>query len=319
MKRIVNHPYIKAELKHSFGDYYNDKEKSLSKKTGMSKQQFAWIITQNSIESPLRKMHEIYGSDLSHYDFESFKKMYTHCLMMSQVYFSDYYFDNTNIDKVKFFNNLKRLGEKDVTAYQVARDTLAQYRGLNAATKPEINWYFDNMSDLTRAHDAITALANAEREERQALYRLQAAERHKQEDKKRVELDKKRKEWEYEDDQYVIRLPHNVAEIVTEGSKQRICIGGYTTSHSCGYTNLFFLRKKSDPDSPFYAIEVGNDKSVRQIHGYCNAWLGVHPEAIPTVVRWMRKNDIKCTEAILTCTSTGYGSNRQYVKMPQVD
>jgi hypothetical protein len=285
----------------------------------MSKQQYAWIITQENISAPLSKMRQIYGVDLSHYDLESFKKMYTHCHMISRVYFADYYFNYTNIDKVKFFNNLKRLGERNINAYQVVRDTLSQYRSLNATTRPEINWYFDSMSDLTRAHDAITALAIAEREERNALYRLQAAERQKQEDKKREEVDKKRKEWEYEDDQYIIRLPRNVAEIVTEGSKQRICIGGYTTSHSIGHTNLFFLRKKSDPDSPFYAIEVGNDKSVRQIHGYCNKWLGCNPEAIPTVVRWMRKNDIKCTEAILTCNSTGYGSNRQYVKMPQVD
>ena len=108
-------------------------------------------------------------------------------------------------------------------------------------------------------------------------------------------------------------------EIVKEGSMQRICIGGYVSRHSNGDTNLFFIRKKSDPIVPFYAIEANNNKEVVQIHGYCNKWLGNDPDVIPTVVRWLRKNEIKCDEKILTCTSTGYGSNNNYIEMPVVD
>ena len=107
-------------------------------------------------------------------------------------------------------------------------------------------------------------------------------------------------------------------EIVAEGSKQRICIGGYVSSHATGQTNLFFLRKKSEPDKPFYAIEMRSN-TVNQIHGFGNRWLGCNPEAIPTVIRWLRKNKIKCTDHILTCTATGYGGNATHCPMPVVD
>jgi hypothetical protein len=137
--------------------------------------------------------------------------------------------------------------------------------------------------------------------------------------KKREELDKERKVYEYEDDTYVIRLPKDSNEIIREGSVQRICIGGYTSRHALGQTNLFFLRRKSDPTTPFYAIEMDNTKRIVQIHGFGNSWLGNNPEAIPTVVRWLRKNEIKCEVKILTCKAKGYGAVNDYVPMPVVD
>jgi hypothetical protein len=113
-------------------------------------------------------------------------------------------------------------------------------------------------------------------------------------------------------------LPKDSNEIVAEGNKQRICIGGYTGRHASGDTNLFFLRKKSDADTPFYAIEMNNN-SIVQIHGFGNKWLGNDPEAIPTVVRWLRKHNIACDQKILTCKSIGYSRSAEYVDMPVVD
>jgi hypothetical protein len=150
------------------------------------------------------------------------------------------------------------------------------------------------------------------------MWHLGSAERQKKEEENRIKIDENRKKYEYEDDNYIIRLPNSGTEIVTEGSKQRICIGGYVSSHSLGQTNLFFIRRKSEPDIPFYAIEMKNGVVI-QIHGYCNKWLGCDPEVIPTVVRWLRKNNIKCDEKILTCKATGYGAINQYVPMPVVD
>ena len=151
------------------------------------------------------------------------------------------------------------------------------------------------------------------------MYNAAEAERRKKEEEKRIKLDKERQKYEYEDDNFIIRLPKDSNEIISEGARQRICIGGYVSSHANGSTNLFFLRKKNDPTIPFYAIEMNNNESIVQIHGYCNKWLGNNPEAIPTVIRWLRKNGIKCADAILTCTSTGYGGNGSYVQMPVVD
>jgi hypothetical protein len=151
------------------------------------------------------------------------------------------------------------------------------------------------------------------------MWDQEAAERLKREEKKRIEIDKERKKYEYEDDNYIVRLPADSNEIVREGSIQRICIGGYTSRHATGQTNLFFLRRKNDPTTPFYAIEMNNSNVIVQIHGYTNSWLGNNPEVIPTVVRWLRKNKIKCDEKILTCKAKGYGMVNDYVPMPVVD
>jgi hypothetical protein len=226
--------------------------------------------------------------------------------------------ENLGLDYQRFVKNVVRLGEKHSNIYAVIRDTIRQYNRLNNGTRPEIDWYFDDYSDAVRAHDSTMELFRVQEEERRALWNMADAERRKKEEEKRIKMDEKRKKYEYEDDDYIIRLPKDGTEIVSEGSKQRICIGGYVSSHALGNTNLFFIRKKSAPDVPFYAIEMKND-IVNQIHGYCNKWLGCNPEVIPTVVRWLRKNGIKCSEKILTCTATGYGATNNYVPMPVVD
>ena len=144
------------------------------------------------------------------------------------------------------------------------------------------------------------------------------AERRKKDEEKRVKLDKERVKYEYEDGDFIIRLPRNLTEIVDEGSIQRICIGGYTGSHSSGTCTIFFLRHKSAPNTPFYAIEM-RDNRINQIHGYCNKWLGNNPEAIPAVMRWLRKHDIKCDTGILTCTSQGYSRGFNHIALPTID
>lgn len=320
----------KADLKFMFGGYYNEKGKTLLKKAGLTKYQFdkhmmeyagsRWYSGYRA--DALRELRKFFGDGMVHVDKETFDKYYdAFTTIYSQGRWSALFkeLDDMNIDRNKFIKNIVRLGERNEHVYNVVRDTMRQYNQLNTGTKPEINWFFDSYSDLVRAHDAIDELKREQDAERRAMWDLEEAERRKKEEKKRAEVDKERQKYEYEDDTYIIRLPKDCNEIIQEGSMQRICIGGYTTSHATGKTNLFFLRRKSDPDTPFYAIEMNNNNVITQIHGYANSWLGKHPEAIPTVIRWLRKNGIKCRDQILTCTSNGYCATNNYVSMPVVD
>ena len=330
-KQIARSDTPKADLKFMFGDYYKEKEKTILRKAGLTKPQldkYMALLDNNDYyigrrcRNALIEMRKFFGDDLTHIDPVTFGK-YCNAFVQMQGggYRSEIYPDveHWGIDRNKFIRNAIRLGEKHENVYRVLNDTLNGYRALNFGTRPEINWYFDNYSDIVRAHDAIDELKRAQDAERRALWDKQAADRMKKEEEKRKKVDEERKKYEYEDDAYLIRLPNDSNEIVREGNMQRICIGGYTTRHALGETNLFFLRKKEDPSMPFYAIEMDNRNVIVQIHGYCNRWLGQNPEAIPTVVRWLRKNGIKCDQKILTCTATGYGSNNHYVAMPVVD
>lgn len=333
---IANSHTPKADLKEMFGGYYNEKEKNFLRKIGMTKPQLdvysslngeneARGYVYNEWKTALRELRAMFGNDLSYMDIDSFSKYLRACKEWRRFKYGwrrdSYIMDDlfTDFDKPRFFKNLVRLMGKRQDIFTVVYDAMDAYRTLRADRRFNVDWYFDDVSDAVRVHDALVELRNAQNMEDRARWNMEAAERQKKEEAKRKKLDETRKIYEYEDDAFIIRLPKTANEIVYEGTAQHICIGGYVSRHSVGDTNLFFLRRKSQPDTPFYAIEMNNSNSIVQIHGFGNRWLGNDPDAIPTVVRWLRKHGIKCDNQILTCKATGYGMRGEFVPMPVVD
>jgi hypothetical protein len=319
---IARNSTPKAFMTEAFGGYYKDKEKNVLRQLGLTKHQLDMYCTRHGKKfykgaKLMKRMRETLGDDLSHIDNDTFDKYFTELDELIDRVWCFRHIDMLDIDKGRFWKNLIRLNKKHPNSANLFNDTLSTYGRLD--TKPEINWIFDDYSDIVRAHDVLVALATEQDRERRARWDMSQAERLKKDEEKRKKVDEERKHYEYEDENFIIRLPKDVNEIVSEGSKQSICIGGYTTRHSNGQTNLFFLRKKSEEDEPFYAIEMNNNKSIVQIHGHSNKWLGNNPEAIPTVVRWCRKHNIKCDTKILTCTARGYGRINNYIEMPKID
>jgi hypothetical protein len=313
----------KAKIKAIFG-HYNEKEKSILRQIGMTKAQLdAYEMKrriQNSyrVVSALSKMREIFGDDLSRIDYDTFTKYLDALTGVLCGFHSDRYLGVLNVDIGKFWKNVVRLHSKNNFVAQVLSDTINDYNYLDTP-RPNIDWLFDDYSDLVRAHDMVTALKREQDAQRRAYWSMSQEERNRKTEEKRKKVDEGRKHYEYEDEHFIIRLPRDTNEIVEEGTRQSICIGGYTSRHGNGETNLFFLRRKDAENTPFYAIEMNNNKTIVQIHGYCNRWLGNNPEAIPTVVRWLRKHGIQCNQQILTCTATGYGRTNNYIAMPIVD
>ena len=68
-----------------------------------------------------------------------------------------------------------------------------------------------------------------------------------------------RKKLSYEDDEYIIRPASSSQEIVQEGSSLHHCVGSYVNRYAEGRTNILVLRKKEEPNKPFYTIEVTHD------------------------------------------------------------
>lgn len=322
VKNVVSNRNTKANLAEQFGGYYNTKSAGILRKIGLTKRQFEVYCLHKCNHTALSYMRKLFGDDLSAIDIDSFEKYLKGCISMKECgtwgrSLMGYISQQPNT--VNIFKNLVRLSRKEPRIFSIVFDTMKMIDDGLLRGAMETDWCFDDVSDALRLHDAVIELKRVRDEERRALYNLQEAERRKKEEKKRIEVDKARKCYEYEDDNYIIRLPKDYTEIIREGSMQHICIGGYTTRHALGDTNLFFLREKSRPEYPFYAIEMGNNKNIIQIHGFGNRWLGNNPEAIPTVIRWLRKNNISCDKAKLTCKATGYGQRNEYVDMPIVD
>lgn len=209
------------------------------------------------------------------------------------------------------------------TLIPLLRDTVVMWNRLENP-KPTLEGI--PVSELGRLHDTFVAMYN----EQQRNWRERCKEQNRKEREQRAKLNKVkiefRKTLEFEDKDYLIRLPVDKNEIVKEGMELHHCVGGYAERHETGDTTIMFLRKKSEPDKPFYTIEVGievltdtvSELRVIQAHSFGNKWLGNDPEAIPTVVRWLRQNGIECDRAILTSTSTQYGMGRNFIKMPEV-
>ena len=224
--------------------------------------------------------------------------------------------------KYKYICKILSFCEKAGLSIGTIADNARMYNRLSDEFRPEnFNLEYDCASDVTRIHDALVELTAAQDAEAARIRALQEDERNKVLEKKMEKIDEKRKLLEYEDDIYLIRLPKKLSELTTEGTVQRICIGGYINSHAEGNANIYFLRKKSKPDIPFFAIEEKGGHIV-QIHGYCNKWLGADDDsfaAVSFVMRWLHKNQLSCDQKILTSRATGYSCGNQFRELPKIE
>lgn len=79
------------------------------------------------------------------------------------------------------------------------------------------------------------------------------------------------------------RLPESVKEIIDEGAALDHCVAGYADRHIAGILHILFLRKISDPDKPYYTVEV-RENEIQQCRGYKNN--GASNPKPPTVRRF---------------------------------
>ena len=144
------------------------------------------------------------------------------------------------------------LNENDLSA-EIYRDYIDQCRKLG---------YDMHDTAIGLPHDLLTA-----HERFSQIIKYRESEKDKQEFAKRIE---ERKVFEYESGDLILRQPQCYEEIIAEGKALCHCVGGYAARHSQGKTNIFFIRKKSEPLKPYYTIEVSNNFKIVQCYGYKN-------------------------------------------------
>ena len=113
--------------------------------------------------------------------------------------------------------------------------------------------------------------------------RLSALIQNKEDEKARrsfAEHYEKRKEFEYSFGDLILIQPEKLSDIINEGKALCHCVGGYAKRHANGSTNIFFIRRISEPDKPYYTIEVSNSLKIIQCHGYRNDAATGKPEEI---------------------------------------
>ena len=75
---------------------------------------------------------------------------------------------------------------------------------------------------------------------------------------------------EYAERDLLLRQPESIEEIAHEGKVLSHCVGGYAERHAKGITNILFLRRESEPDKPYYTVEVSEKGKILQCYGKCN-------------------------------------------------
>lgn len=79
-----------------------------------------------------------------------------------------------------------------------------------------------------------------------------------------------RKQLEYENDKFMVRQPASIDDITAEGCALHHCVASYAERHAKGVLHILFIRRKDEPDKPFYTMELGVDGSIRQVRGLRN-------------------------------------------------
>lgn len=132
--------------------------------------------------------------------------------------------------------------------------------------------------DLTKAHDDATALAKEKENQRTAQRIEQAAQ--------------KWSGYAWQSDGLLIRPIRSYRELVTEGQKLKHCVANYAKSYADGSCKLFCIRKQSEPDTPYYTLELGKEDRLVQYRGYRNDVENNYQpqeEVRRFVTQWMKK------------------------------
>lgn len=127
----------------------------------------------------------------------------------------------------------------------------------------------------TRTIELIRAQEEALRTEKAKQQKIDAAKKtaeiNKDIKKRFKELNRK---YEFHSNGLFIRPAMSVKEIKNEGETQHICVGSdnqaYIKNHAAGIAFILFVRKESEPDKPFYTVEITKSDYVAQCRGAHN-------------------------------------------------
>ncbi len=133
--------------------------------------------------------------------------------------------------------------------------------------------------DLHVAHsrtiELIRAKEEAERKARTKQQRIEAAKKNAAFSKNiQKQFDELCMKYEFHSNGLFIRPAKDMKEIKAEGETQNICVGSdnqqYIKNHAAGIAFILFIRKESEPDKPFYTVEITKSDYVAQCRGKHN-------------------------------------------------
>ena len=115
-----------------------------------------------------------------------------------------------------------------------------------------------------------------------------AFEKNKADQEKFQKAVEKLENFAWSEGKFFIRPAREQMELTAEGKALHHCVGGYIRDMAEEKTAIFFLRKVSEPDKPFYTLEL-QKKRVIQCRTEHNASYDRNPDVKNFVDMWMEK------------------------------
>lgn len=195
------------------------------------------------------------------------------CQMLQKIR----HYDKTCADKKLVWEAAKRISRhyidvfrglplRKVTAYlknneeYLYGDYIRMARNIGYNLNDEFTAFPKN---LRQAHDAAVEVQNEIREK-------EKMEKARKEDPGIRKVYRKiRRKYSFETENFLFRPAASNYEIVKEGQCLHHCVGngGYARKMVEGDSYIIFMRKKEQPEEPYYTLEVSPDGEIRQAYG----------------------------------------------------
>lgn len=214
---------------------------------------------------------------------ESGKKISGECMQfLEKEKISRESYENSEVGKHLTPEQLMHyLTRQQAESYQgkTAKAVFEQYEDYLAMAKRLGKHMDDEMvyrpRELKRRHDEASEECRLRREELLRMADREKAEKQAEEMRQKYPsyeeiLEEVRRKYEYEDEEYLIRVPKDFGEITAEGMALHHCVGNterYFDRIVSRETYICFLRQQSSRDTPYYTIEVEPGGTIRQHRG----------------------------------------------------
>ena len=146
---------------------------------------------------------------------------------------------------------------------------------------PPANWklFPENVEEIQRLHDAATAIVQIEKTEILTNGFNKNIEKIKD-----LAYDK--------DEQFAVITPTKMEDFIEEGMALKHCVKSYIYHVAEGKTNVVMIRRKDNLKTPFFTVEVDNNRIIQQVHGFGNCLVGTEPGLLEFVKKWANEKQL---------------------------
>ncbi len=173
--------------------------------------------------------------------------------------------ERTGASLPKMLNYIQRQMKAQGTDFsqvkQLYEDYLDMAENKGMDLKDEIVW---KQPQMRKYHDKYLEEKNRE----------ESMKRDKEVNEKfpniRKDYEKNREHFGYSTKEFIIMVPRRASDITKEGRRQHHCVGAsntYLNRMDTGTSFILFLRKREDPEMPYYTLEVEWNGKIKQWYG----------------------------------------------------